>query len=101
MYACGVPEGDLVRLKGGAPLPLRALLQERPASVPPERWTRLQEFARRFSRWRELSGYVPTGDLVETILEETRFADRQQIDAVALQTPATHGDRFKGRFDDR
>ncbi len=70
---CGVPEGDLVRIPRDACLPLFALDGERPALVPEERWQRLRTFASRFARWRALSGVRDTGDLVETILAETRF----------------------------
>jgi len=72
---CGATDGDLLRLPGDGPLPLRAFAAPAPPQIPPERWSRLQEFARRFQRWRTLAGRLETGDLVETILSETRFGD--------------------------
>ncbi|MCZ6571980.1 MAG: UvrD-helicase domain-containing protein [Planctomycetota bacterium] len=72
---CGVPEGDLLQLQAEGPLPLRALRMERPEAVPQDRWDKLRTFATRFERWRELMGRMSTGDLVETILRETRFPE--------------------------
>jgi ATP-dependent helicase/nuclease subunit A len=72
---CGVPEGDLLRLHGDGPLPLRALAMDRPEEIPVARWERLRTFAERFDRWRKLAGRAETGDLVESILRETRCAD--------------------------
>ncbi|MGQ0613571.1 MAG: UvrD-helicase domain-containing protein [Planctomycetaceae bacterium] len=72
---CGATDGDLLRLPGEGPLPSRALAAPAPPLIAPERWSRLQEFARRFQRWRDLAGRLETGDLVETILLETRFGD--------------------------
>ncbi len=57
------------------PWSLRALHAERPDAIPTERWERLVLFARRFQRWQTLLGRIETGDLVETILHETRFAE--------------------------
>ncbi|MFI5402506.1 MAG: PD-(D/E)XK nuclease family protein, partial [Planctomycetota bacterium] len=77
---CGVPDGDLVHLqdprpKGKDPLLVRLSRSPRPLPIPPERWERLRRFGERFSRWREMAQRVSTGDLVETILRETRFAE--------------------------
>ncbi|MHC4816769.1 MAG: UvrD-helicase domain-containing protein, partial [Planctomycetota bacterium] len=72
---CGVTEGDLLRLEGDAPLPLRALAMDRPAGIPVARWERLRTFAERFLRWRKLAVRAETGDVVECILRETRCAD--------------------------
>jgi len=77
---CGATEGDLLRLEGDGPLPLRALAMERPREIPVERWERLRTFAGRFRRWRKLAGRAETGDLVECILEETRCADRMLLE---------------------
>ncbi|MHC4954283.1 MAG: UvrD-helicase domain-containing protein [Planctomycetota bacterium] len=71
----GIPETDLVRLTGDAPWPLRARTCDRPAQIPEDRWARLVVFAERFERWRGILGRVDAGTLVETILDETRFAD--------------------------
>jgi len=73
---CGVPDGDLLHLPADGPLPLRALKAPRPPQVPPARWERLREFATRFQRWRRMAQRLSTGDLVETILRETRFAEQ-------------------------
>jgi ATP-dependent helicase/nuclease subunit A len=72
---CGVPEGDLLRLEGDDPLPVRALAMDRPERIPVERWERLRTFAERFLRWRKMASRAETGDLVECILRETRCAD--------------------------
>ncbi|HEX5137519.1 MAG TPA: UvrD-helicase domain-containing protein [Planctomycetota bacterium] len=72
---CGVPDGDLLHLPGEGPLPLRAASAPRPPPIPPARWERLRAFADRFRRWRAMAQRVSTGDLVEAILLETRFAE--------------------------
>jgi len=72
---CGVPEADLIHLRGDAPLPLRALECDRPDAIPPERWERLRTFARNVGRWRQALSTQVCGTVVEMILEETRFAD--------------------------
>ncbi|MHC4340019.1 MAG: UvrD-helicase domain-containing protein [Planctomycetota bacterium] len=72
---CGVPDQDLLHLPGDGPMPLRALAGERPDAIPPDRWRRLQTFAERFDRWRAMAAQSDCGDLVEAILNQTRFAD--------------------------
>jgi len=72
---CGVPESDLLQLPEEGPLPLAVRKTERPSAIPAPRWRRLQRFADQFERWRRRMGEVETGDLIETILAETRFAD--------------------------
>jgi len=72
---CGVPETDLLRLPDRGPLPLAVKSMARPDEIPEERWQRLLLFAGRFELWRSLAGRIETGDLVERILSETRFAD--------------------------
>jgi ATP-dependent helicase/nuclease subunit A len=72
---CGVPDQDLLHLPGDGPMPLRALANGRPDAIPPDRWRRLQTFAERFDRWRAMAAQSDCGDLVESVLEETRFAD--------------------------
>ncbi|MHC4578204.1 MAG: UvrD-helicase domain-containing protein [Planctomycetota bacterium] len=72
---CGVPDGDLLHLTGVDPLPLRALAMARPEAIPAVRWERLRTFAERFGRWRRRAARGETGDLIEAILRETRFAD--------------------------
>lgn len=78
---CGVPDGDLLHLPGDGPLPLRAASAPRPPPIPPARWERLREFAARFRRWRAMAQRVSTGDLVEAILRETRFAELMLLEA--------------------
>ena len=68
---CGVPEQDLLHMDGDVPWMLRTPGD----AIPRERRQRLRQFAERFERWREMAGRVQTGALVETILDETRFAD--------------------------
>ena len=72
---CGVPETDLLHLAGDAPYPLRALGQERPETIPPDRWERLLTFAGRFEEWRRALQFEECGAVVERILADTRFAD--------------------------
>jgi len=69
---CGVPDGDLLRLPE-LRLPLPA--GDPPPGIPGARWERLSRFSRRFESWRADYGRLPTGDLVERILRETRFAE--------------------------
>ncbi|MEM8883918.1 MAG: UvrD-helicase domain-containing protein [Planctomycetota bacterium] len=69
---CGVPEVDLLRFENDADLPLGP---PRPERIPDERWARLETFFARFAAWQQAMGRVETGDLVERILTETRFAD--------------------------
>ncbi len=69
---CGVPEADLLHLPGQGPLPERAAGAKRPAEIPPARWERLTRFAARFRRWRDLASRIELGDLIETILRESK-----------------------------
>jgi len=103
---CGATDGDVVQVRALAdadagtgddadadanaagdghglrfvPWPLRPLHAARPEAVPPERWRRFVVFAQRFRRWRRLLGRLETGDLVETILHETRFAELSLVE---------------------
>ena len=75
---CGVTPAVLAQLRGddeARPLVWCVREAERPEGVDAESWDRLRLFADRYDGWRALAGRVSTGDLIETILDQTRVAD--------------------------